>query len=101
MASWIGGTPEQRFRQYVLPAAKRMVDGGEWDACLAAYAPLIEKARAAVEAAEPGSHDHRAWTRRLASLEAELAGNVAARDSDIAVIAEGARRDAARRARRR
>lgn len=99
MARWIDATPDQRFWQYILPTAKRMINSGEWDACIAAYDPLIATARERIAAVDADSHDARRWTRRLTELESQRAGNVALRDADLAVIAEGVRRKDQRRGR--
>ena len=99
MARWIDATPSQRFWQYTYPAARRLIESGEWDACIAEYDAQIERAKAGLAASEPGSHDHRRRTRRLADLETYRAGNIASKEADLATIAEAARRKAERRIR--
>ena len=99
MARWIDATPSQRFWQYTLPAARRLIEKGEWDQCIAEYDAQIEKAKAGLAASEPGSFDHRQRTRRLAELETYRAGNIALKEADLATIAEGERRKALKRGR--
>lgn len=99
MARWIDASPSQRFWQYILPAARRMIESGEWDRCIADYDARIAEAATRVETAEPDSFDQRAWRRRLASLTRERDGCVTSRDVDLATIAEGARRKALKKAR--
>lgn len=97
MTRWIDASPSQRFRQYTLPAARRMVESGEWDRCIADYDTQIEEARAALADAAPGTFDARARARRLASLERDRDSCIRSRNADIDTITEGRRRDQARR----
>lgn len=91
MARWIDASPSQRFWQYTYPAAKRLIQSGDWDRCIADYDTQIATTQARVDAAEPGSHEHRRLARRLATLQDHRAGNIALRQADLDVIAKADR----------
>lgn len=97
MTRWIDASPSQRFWQYTYPAARRLIENGDWDKCIAESDRQIADAQARLDAAIPGDIEHRRWERRLADRMRERDNAVAMRDQDLATIAEADRRNTARR----
>lgn len=98
MARWIDASPAQRFWQYTYPAARRTIESGQWDACIADYDAQIGRARDDLAGAVPDSFDARARARRLAALERDRDSCRTQRERDEEIVAEAGRRRAARTA---
>lgn len=97
MASWIGASSSQRFWQYIVPAARRSIENGDWDQCIADYDKQIQFARIELAKHEDSSVDHKRWARRIASYETYRADLVRQHEQDLAVLAEADRRRSMKR----
>lgn len=99
MARWIDASPSQRFWQYTYPNARRLIESGEWDVCIAEGGRQIADAQMQLDATTPGDIEHRRWTRRLADRVRDRDNAVRMKEQDLATIAEAERRKAARKGR--
>lgn len=96
MARWIGASASQRFWQYLVPAARAAIEGGDWDNAMADYQAQAEREKAALAAAVPGSLAARLGERRLESLRREWRSCRDSKARDLATLAEADRRKARR-----